>query len=263
MYFKILAFTLCAVSLVGCSEHDEEYYAGNLEAAQTKVKECEERTKQAFLEKDKDKLQSISEDKECIAADKIYRIHKSKLRKIEHEQQQERLKKEQEEKSKKFDAEYKKHITELETLPYTDFLVVQEQHCKRLTFEKVKPICKAFNELKPIKENEQINILKQKYKDKELEDYKDGVCKGLSFDKIQCSLSKQAVREQREEIKTYYLDNRDALKKDFNECSNRYSAFRKAGKHREATQSLKEYKCQMVGKAARELKVYSFKKPIS
>jgi len=263
MYFKILAFTLCAVSLVGCSERNEEYYAGNLEAAQTKVQECEDQTKQAFIEKDKDKLQSISEDKECLAAQNIYRTHKSNLRKLEREQQQERLEKEQQEQVKKFEAAYKKHTKKLKTLSYADFLVVQEQHCKRLTFEKIKPICKAFNDLKPIKDNEQVIILKQKFKDKELEVYKEGVCMGLSFDETQCSLSKRAVREQQEEVQTYYLNNRDALKKDFNECSNRYSTFRKAGKHREATESLKEYKCQMVGKAARKLKVYSFKKPIS
>ena len=87
-------------------------------------------------------------------------------------------------------------------------------------------------------------------------------CQGIDFNYSRCELSKDgSIALQKKAIKNY-LANRTLLKKDFNKCQEEYARLKKQGKWRQADNAIKSYTCQLAAKAARELKVYNFKKPI-
>ena len=66
----------------------------------------------------------------------------------------------------------------------------------------------------------------------------------------------------KEEKIRYYISNRDKLKIKFNQCHKKYIELKKSKTWKEANESLRTYQCDIVGKAAAKLKVYSFNKPL-
>ncbi|STY62039.1 hypothetical protein M3704_00290 [Mannheimia haemolytica] len=55
-------------ALTGCSEKDKAYYLQNIDKAQTKVAECENKLKEAWKNKDENALKTLEKDAECNAA---------------------------------------------------------------------------------------------------------------------------------------------------------------------------------------------------
>lgn len=80
MNWKAIIFTIGLISLVGCSKHDVSYYEANLDKAEVKLKECQDEILEAISDKDIDKMESISSDTECKAAQKAKSIAEQKAR---------------------------------------------------------------------------------------------------------------------------------------------------------------------------------------
>lgn len=262
MHFKKIITLSAFLLLSGCSERNTEYYENHIDEAKVKMKDCEALLGEAFKSKDKEKLEEISKNPECNSAVTVVRKHKQRLAKIKRELKQKELEKLKKEEDKKFNEEYSKHLISLKELSYKE-IFTSNQKCK-LNYKTSKTAkCKALKEVSELKLDEEIQRLKVKYVGGKLEKFRKKSCKGLDFNNVDCKTSKQAESQQQKEKVNYYLSHRDELKKDFNECHNKFKSLKKAKKWQEANESTRTYQCSMVGKAASKLKVYSFNKPIA
>jgi len=262
MHFKKTILLSTFLLLSGCSERNTEYYTAHIDEAEVKAKECEALMGEAFKSKNKEQLEEISKDPECNSAVDVVRKHKQNLAKIKLELKQKELERLKKEEEKKYNEEYSNYLTSLQKLNYKE-IYTSYQKCK-LNYKMSKTAkCKALNEVSELKQAEEIQNLKVKYVDGKLEEFRKKSCKGLSFNDVDCATSKQAESQQQKEKINYYLSHRDDLKKDFNECHNKFKSLKKAKKWQEANESTRTYQCSMVGKAASKLKIYSFNKPIA
>ncbi|GIU52967.1 hypothetical protein TUM4438_46590 [Shewanella sairae] len=89
MFKKIVLILSVSFYLSACSEHDLSYYQGNLEDAESKVKECELDIKEAYLNEDLKRVQSIAEDLECKAASRAHNDYKKELAALEQKKRAE------------------------------------------------------------------------------------------------------------------------------------------------------------------------------
>lgn len=257
---KIVAIAVLLLA-TACSERDKEYYQANIDNAEAKANECEQSMMTAFEKEDEKKIEALSKDSECNFATEVYRDHKRKLAKLERQAKKRAQAKQREEDEKIYQQQYAEKLIALKALPYADFFSFQKDCSARLLGKKT-PECQAFSDLKADVETREIDVLKAKYVDGALEEFRDSSCKGVNYGDVICMLSTKAARLQSEERIEHYLSNRDELKVDFNKCHANYDALRKANKWKLANESLRTYQCNVVGKAARKLKVYSFDKPI-
>ena len=65
---KILLCFFIVIGVVGCSEHDQEYYFNHIDKAKEKVQECKAQLKEAMVSRNKVKFTEILKDNECNAA---------------------------------------------------------------------------------------------------------------------------------------------------------------------------------------------------
>lgn len=268
MDFKKLIIIFALLSASGCSDHNQEYYEANIDEAESKVNECEASFKAAFVAWDEEELKALSEDSECNFAAEVFTEYKMNLARIERElkKEEEELKKEEKElKEKEEERIYKKEYSEkmisLKDLAYFEFVKLKKD-CKPMFGSKNTAKCKAYNELKKDRDIAEIEVLKDKYPDGKLEEFRDKSCKGMDYDEVYCELSRKAEAQQKEEKVEYYISNRDKLKNDFNQCHEKYMALQQSKKWEEARKLIRAYKCSVVGEAASRLKVRNWNKPI-
>lgn len=247
--------------ITACSDRDREYYEANIDEAEKKSKQCEDAMEDAFNSEDEKKIEALSKDAECNFAVKVYGEHKRKLARLKREAE----KKKQEEKrlaeEEVFQEQYKEKLTNLKSLAYTDFYKMGKG-CGAGFMSKKTPECSAYKDLREETETREVSLLKEKYNNGKLEEFRDASCKGVDFDEAYCAISRKAAKQQNKERVEYYVSNREELKTEFNKCQSVYSALRKKKKWKESNESIQTYQCKVVGDAARKLNVFSFNKPI-
>ena len=278
MYLKFVVSGLIVLSIVGCGEKNKEYYEANIDKAEQKNIECETFMKEALKANNKDRFESLVKDKECNIAHKVMRDHKQHIaelqREINHQEyekqriaeekiREEKKKKAEKEKAEKavlFEKEYKKELNSLKTMQYAKFDKIKKTCTMWSVTSSTSPKCRAYLELKEAKKLAEINQLKEKYPKGNLEKFRDTVCKGLDFDEVYCELSQKAARELESETTAFYVNHRDMLRKDFNQCQSEYQ--RLQGKWKERNALTSSFECRTVSNAAAQLRVYGFSKPI-
>jgi len=271
MYLKFIVSGLIVLSIVGCGEKNKEYYEANIDKAEQKNIECETSMKEALVAKNKNKFESLAKDKECNIAHKVIQEHKQHISELQREinrkeyekkqiEEEKIREKEKAEKAVLFEKEYMKELTSLKIMQYAKFDKIKETCTMWRVTSTTSAKCKAYLELKEAKRLTEINQLKEKYPKGNLEVFRDNVCKGLDFDKVYCELSQEGARELVSETIEHYVDHRDTLRIDFNQCQSEYQ--RLQGKWEERGALTDSFKCRTVGSAAAKLKVYGFSKPI-
>ncbi|MBY6224336.1 hypothetical protein [Ferrimonas balearica] len=243
------------LGLSACSERDLLYYQSNLDEAKMKVEECKETILDSISSKDKESLKSAFEDPECKAAATAYDDYRKQRAKAERE-------KREEEERLVYERDFSKYISEFKAMSFSDFYMIAKG-CNTFSENyKRSAKCKAFDEVEESKVEENVNALIEKYPGESLIEFRKGKCKGTGYDKGECFISREAVKQQRNSMVQNYLDNREALKSTFNACQKEYSRLRKSKKFAEANRHEESFECDMVLEAAKQLKVFSFSKPI-
>lgn len=261
MHIKTMIALSALILITACSERDRDYYEANIDDAQAKAEECEASMEAAFRTQDEEELESLAKDAECNFAVEVFQEHKRKLARIKFEEQRKEKERVRKEEEKVFEQQYAEQLIALKELPYPDFFSLRKD-CGVVFLAKKTPKCKAYADLKDEVETREIDVLKKQYSEGKLEEYRDSSCKGVEYNEAYCGLSRTAARQQKEERVNYYVNNREELKEEFNKCHATYDALRKSKKWQEANESIRTYQCEVVGKAAAKLKVYSFDKPI-
>lgn len=77
---KKIIFLSLACLLTACGDKDATYYEANPEKAQAKITECQQKIHEALTSKNKDKIEKISADAQCQAADTALRNLRQKER---------------------------------------------------------------------------------------------------------------------------------------------------------------------------------------
>ncbi|MBI2381380.1 MAG: hypothetical protein HYV16_11565 [Gammaproteobacteria bacterium] len=260
MHRNVVAL-LALASLTACSKHDLPYYQDNLDAAASKVEECETAMKAAFMAKDEDNIKAVLQDPECRAADKAHKDHKNALAAQKAKLQEEELRRKKAEDEKAYAAQYAEHKQSLESMPITDFHRIQ-QECLKNWSAPITAQCKAAKELKESRHAAEVSVLLEKYKEDALTSFADKQCHGMDYNELYCELSHSAINKQREDQIAYYLSNRDGLKMVFNQCHEKYLTLRKSQKWKEAREAVETFPCRMVSKAAQKLRIFGFNQPI-
>ncbi len=257
----LLATTVAATLLAGCSEHDLPYYQSHLDEAQTKVNECKDALKTAFVAQDKDALKKVAEDGECRAADQARREYQQQLAEQERALREEESKKQKAEAERQYAADYEQAKADLAGLRDDAFFDYSKQ-CKLVIFGQPSAQCKAFTELEPARSEAAVVALITRFPKEQLITYKKDHCQGINFSESQCQLSERAVDKQHDDQIAFYLNNRDQLKTDFNNCNEQITQLKKERKYDESSEFAHTYQCKLALEAAGHLKVYGYGKPL-
>lgn len=151
---------LSVLVLSGCGSHDQEYYQDNLEEAEVKLAECTKQMMSAFMIADEAGFKAVSEDQECIAADRAIRADKDLQRKTKAEARD----RQRQEAQVKFDLEYRRQLEALNEMPYVEFANI----AKDCGFIAASPKCKAYSELEKQRHNREVELLVDRYSGSEL-----------------------------------------------------------------------------------------------
>ncbi|MFP8965644.1 hypothetical protein ACKC9G_03575 [Pokkaliibacter sp. CJK22405] len=258
---QILVCSVAALLLAGCSDHDLPYYQSHLDEAKAKQEECEASMKSAFMSQDEDKLKSVVEDKECIAADKANREYRYAQAELAAKKRQEEAAKKEAEAQRQYDEEYAKAKESLSAASTEEFFKSGED-CTPKMWGKPSAACKAYNELEEGKLNTALSALITQFPKDKLKAQSEDRCSGINFDKTACDLLRKAVTKQQKDQVAFYLENRESLRTDFNDCVNRIKSLNKDQKYNDANEFARSYQCSMAQRAAQELKVFGFNKTI-
>jgi hypothetical protein len=249
------------------SPHDKSYYLKHPDEAKSKVKLCNKAIEVALGKGDMALAEKYDKDTECKAAKKAYFEYRIAERKVKREAQEKREAKERAEKEAKFKAEYLKQLQEFKKMDYKAFISAGFKECNSywslgsdLSLKHTK--CKAWKELKPTKEKEEIEALFRKYPHEKIFEYRDKVCKGNPYGDPTCDMARKAVEKETENQTKIYLSDRAKLKKDFNNCYKEFNALNSKGKYNQALALKKSYRCLMPAKAAMKLNIYGYFNPM-
>lgn len=145
---KIIAAGLLSVLLVGCGEHDEEYFFKHQDKAETKLKSCEEKIYAAIEKNDEKAYEKAFNDKECHAANAALK----KQRQLDYEKEvaERELKKQREEEARLKEIatekaailEQHKNATWQTTI--SEYLKVE---CNQGFLQAPSPSCAAWKEI--------------------------------------------------------------------------------------------------------------------
>ncbi len=250
MRIKFIIAVSVAFIVAGCADKNLEYYTGNIDEAESTVAECKKALEEAFASQDRKQLEEISKNPDCVFATQAVKEHKRNMAILEQELKEEEFKK-----------KHSEQLAALKKLSYLEFYKIKEE-CGINYFTEKTVKCKAYSDLRTEMDIAEIDVLKKKYSEGELEGFRDKSCKGMAYEEAYCALATVAANQQQEERVEFYLKNRDELKRVFNACHETYIRLRKSGKRKEASISVKTYQCSLAGKAAAKLRIYSFRKPI-
>jgi len=266
MKLKAILFGLSVLigsANAGFFDHDKAYYASHLDDAEEKIKDCKKAMAIARIDKDKEKFIEITKDEECKAAFDAVKAHK---REIWEEERKARKKKEAEEKAKKkvlFDAEYKKQLDIFKAADYDKFISLGKQDCQYyseslfgegLSLKDAK--CNAWKLLQKEKEEEAINHLLTQYPKEKILKYKNETCAKAAYGNPLCDLARKAYEQEKQVAIGRYDADKALLKKDFNECHEKYMKLWTKTKYDDAMKLKKSYTCTMAAEAAQRYHVY-------
>jgi hypothetical protein len=247
----------------GLFDHDKAYYDSHLDNADEKVKDCKKAMAIARIYKDKEKFMEVMKDEECKAALDAVKAHK---RQIWEEKRKAREKKEAEEKAKKkvlYSAEYKKQLDIFTETDYDRFMSLGTQDCKyysgsflgnNLSLKDAK--CKAWKSLQKDKTDEAINHLLSQYPKEKILKYKNETCEKAAYGNPLCDLARKAYEQEKLVAIGRYDSDKELLKKDFNECHEKYMKLWTKTKYDDAMKLKKSYTCTMAIEAAQHYGVY-------
>ncbi len=247
----------------GLFDHDRAYYASHLDDADEKIKDCKKAMAIARIDKDKEKFMEIMKDEECKAAHNAVKDHK---RQIWEEKRKAREKKRAEEKAKKkilFDAEYQKQLSIFKQADYDKFMSLGKKDCEYysgplfgdgISLKDAK--CKAWKSLQKDKTDEAINHLLAQYPKEKILKYKNEVCEKGTFGNPLCTLASKAYEKEKLVAVGKYDEDKALLKKDFNECHEKYMKLWTKTKYDDAMKLKNSYTCTMAAEAAQRYHVY-------
>ncbi len=256
---KFLTFIGLAtvVLLSGCGKKDYAFYKENIGEAEVRLKLCEQAAIDAVKTLNQDKLDELRKDEECLAADQAKKDHKKELA----EQRAAERREIAAERKKQFDTAVENLLVKFEALELKE-LESLHTTCKSYNRDQ-RPECFAKDTIVKRKIEALKQSLSDQYQGEALETYSAKMCAGIDYDKNQCDLTKDLLKEQRASAISAYLDNRDSLKSDFNDCQSHYQGLLDKKKRREASDYLNTWKCSTVGDAAKRIKIRNFRDPIS
>ncbi len=265
MKFKLFLLSTM-VANAGFFTHDLQYYETHLDDAKEKMDECFKSLQHALIDKDEDKIKELEQDSECDHADRALKEAKSREEEARREIEEKQRKERQAKNKALFLQKKQEYILKYKDMPYLEFLKDAEKcqyyrHYGNI-FTPKDSQCVAWKEMKKEKETIALDKLDATYPDKKLLDYKNKVCKRVQYGNIACNFAVLAFQHREESVIKNYLENRDLLKKDFNDCYAKITAFNKQRKFQEAQNVSNTYKCYMTYKAAQKLNIYGFFRPM-
>jgi len=269
--FTFTALTIGITLLqAGFFSHDKAYYDAHPKEAEAKYKLCNKAIEVALGKGDMALAEKYDKDKECREAKKAYVEHRSALRKAVREAEEKKVKQEKAKKVAAFKAEYEKQLQTFKRSEYDTFMAMGSQGCAHYypigiaganqTSKDAK--CKAWKELEPIKNAEQIDRLLNAYPGEKLFAYRDKVCQGNPYGDPKCDIARMAVEKEFKRQTQAYLADKAKLKHDFNACFKQIKALQIKGKYNQASQLQKSYRCMMPAKAAIKLNIYGYFQPM-
>lgn len=258
MKAKIATAIALSTILSACGEKNLEHYQSNLDAAESKVEQCQKDMEAAYNKGDEKGLKAVSEDLECGFADKAVRDHQRKIAKLKLEKERAEREKKRIAAEKAFNEEYQKHLAELKAMPYEHF-VSKKEECRFHPHQK--PLCKAFLELEAPRRDEEIQQLISKHSGEELDVMNKG-CKNIWPKTPSCQIIDMSIRKAEADQVSTFLVDKPQLVSDFNSCQKQFSTLNKAKKYQEASHFTQTFPCRTASQAARKLGVYGFSRPI-
>ncbi len=259
MFFKLINRCMLAILLitcVSCSKPDVAYYKNNLDEAETRLKQCEIDIVAAIRANDKDTIEALQSDKECLAAEVALKEHRKKLA---EDAAVERQKLAQEARVR-FEKQLSVKKEELSSVEL-DELIKKKKDCP-FTRRNDDPECAAVVMVLKSRTEAEKQRISEDYQGESLVAYSAKLCQGIEFHELKCTLSKDVIKEQRKMTVASYLDDREKLKSTFNECQANYQKLRSDKKRNEARDYSKTWKCSTVLEAAKKIKIRNFSKPI-
>ncbi len=283
-YVTLLLTLMMSLLLTACSGKDKDYYLSHPDDAKEKHSACQMEAKEAFRNRDKEKLKQLYDKKsECHYAKEAVKFHRKQQYK---KKQEEKAAKEKLELDKAL-AEVEKQYGELSWQAYTKYFV--SSPCRKSFISNASYQCKAELALYEKKKQEGLAELKTKSFDKLLNLKKSycsqdarrySVCdiwkaateeqgvKELSqldvnslFEKEDvlcrdvlspaCKAFRTVKNKQEKVIIANYVNNYELLKKDYNKC---VDAYQKANWGKQGRIAL-SYPCRQARMARNELRL--------
>ena len=258
MKAKLIILALLSITLTACGDKDLEYYQSNLDAAETKVEQCQKDMANAFNKADEEALKAVSEDLECNFADKAVKAHKSKIAKLKREKERAEREQKRIATEKAFNEEYQKKLAQLKAMPYQEF-ASQKLNCP--SFGTPSPECKAYRELRRPRKEQAVQEMVSKHSGEAL-DKLNKDCKSAFPQTVQCQIANLSLRKAEADQVSAFLEDKPQLVSDFNSCQKQFSTLNKAKKYQEASHFTRTFSCRTASKAAQKLGVYGFSRPI-
>lgn len=191
--FKLLPLALIgAMALAGCEEKNEEYFLKNIDAATEKLEQCTQDFKKAFMAKDKNAAEKVSNNPECLAAESAIKKDKQ----LKDEQEKQRKEAEQKQAIDSAMADIQKQINGLTwTDVIEEYLKIDE--CKKALFSSTSgnPKCVAWETIFKEKVDEGKKELKQLSFD-QLKTKMTSLCKLDKRTISNCSIAQEALQEK-------------------------------------------------------------------
>ena len=242
-------------------DNDKVYYDKHPKEAESKVKLCGKAVAIALGKGDMKLAEKYEKDAECKAAKESYFENLKKIRKEKYEAEQKaRAEKIAKEKAQ-YKIDYKNQLVLQKKMPYEEFVKIQKS-CGFSSSNRFSAQCKVYKELKLKRANQAMENLISQYQGDDLIAYKKKICEKEGSQSANCTLAVEArVKDEKETIKRLSND-KEALKKVFNECSvevGKYQKRRDWDKVKLVTQS---FKCYTAMAAARSFGVYGLSKPM-
>ncbi|KLV03825.1 hypothetical protein ABT56_17805 [Photobacterium aquae] len=199
MHINKITILLSLLLMSGCLERNLEYYEANLDEARVKVEQCETSAIKAFTTQDKERVEAVLTDTECLSAVEAVKAHDQKIAELEREKAQKEHEAQKKAAEKKYHEDYAKYSVSLSDLSYIEIDKLNKE-CRFSVRDKAK--CQAVKELNEKKKNEEINVLKDKYVGGKLEEYRKSSCKGgIEFNHVICNIAKEAENQQQNKKK--------------------------------------------------------------
>jgi len=257
MKLKTILFGLSILSIfanAGFFDHDKAYYDKHPEEAEAKFKLCDKAITVALGKGDMKLAEKYDKDSECKAAHKSYIEHRRAVQKAKYQEEQKKRAEEKAKADAQYKIDYKKEL-ELQTkMPYTQFDKIKNS-CG-LAIGRISAKCKVYQELRVKRKNQAMTELISKHQGDELIEYRKKTCKEKGFQSPECDIAMGATAKDEKDTIAKLSADKGALKKVFNECSVKSTAFQKKMKWNDANALTQSFKCRTAMAAARNFGVY-------
>ncbi len=153
-----------------------------------------------------------------------------------------------------YDKRFKIALEKYKKMPYEQYIKDKKYRFRTYVSDKKDPKeaeGDAYATVAKEKKEEEINRIKNSYKNEKLLAYKKEVCKKSSFDPM-CKMVDKIYTEHKKEVTKYYKAHQSQLKKDFIDCETRSKKY-KFNSYDKYTKITKSYTCEIAEYAAKKL----------